>query len=159
MSTPTFPTRVFWTITGLGVSLPWLVGVVLNLLLRAKGNHDLPWALFIEPASILVLMPTYLWFASPYVGLAILAWLFLKAPVLPRFGLAERFLIILGGLLWGTVGAVRTLIELYMTLDPLVLLLLLPALYASDMVVGLLGGAAAAGALAFLQRPWSSPHH
>ena len=134
---------LFWLIIVVGIVLPratWL-GVEANL--DILGAPTLP-APFSSPFGGLVLLsPIALWWVSPYVGLA-LVWrfLFLRPSLLGTL-YWETLIIVLGGLILGSLGTVKYLVGVFSDLalpSFLAMSLGLPLASAMFMAGGMVAG-------------------
>jgi len=148
----------FWFIIAYGLALPWIVGIGVKLYLQIQGKPTWPWSFFFQPHILLISILCTVWFASPYIGLAFLARFILSARSFFRTGYLERLIIILAGLLWGSVGSVKIFLAIFLPFDPLIFFAFsLPALYGDDMLIGLLGGSVVATVMVLLRKPTSPP--
>jgi len=153
-----FENKIFWCITAFGLALPWIIGTGVKLYLEIQGKPTWPWAFFFQPHILIVSLICTVWFATPYIGLALLAWFILSKRSFFRTGYSERLIIILGGFLCGSVAAVKIFLSVFWEFDPIIFLAVsLPASYAAYMLIGLLGGSVVATVMVLLRKPPPPP--
>jgi len=150
--------KIFWSITGFGLALPWIIGTGVKLYLEIQGKPTWPWAFFFQPHILIMSLICTVWFSTPYIGLAFLARFILSRQSFFRTGYLERLIIILGGFLCGSVAAVKIFLEVFIVFDPMIFLAVsLPAFYATYMLIGLLGGSVVATVVVLLRKAPSPP--
>ena len=153
-----FEKKIFWCITAFGLALPWIIGIGVKLYLQIQGKPTWPWAFFFQPHILIMSLICTVWFATPYIGLALLAWFILSRRSFFRTGYLERLIIILGGFLCGSVAAVKIFLSVFWEFDPIIFLAVsLPASYATYMLIGLLGGSVVATVMVLLRKPPPPP--
>jgi hypothetical protein len=153
-----FEKKIFWCITAFGLALPWIIGTGVKLYLEIQSKPTWPWAFFFQPHIFIMSLICTVWFATPYIGLALLAWFILSRRSFFRTGYLERLIIILGGFLCGSVAAVKIFLSVFWEFDPIIFLAVsLPASYATYMLIGLLGGSVVATVMVLLRKPPSPP--
>lgn len=154
-----FEKKIFWSIIGFGLALPWIIGTGVKLYLQIQGKPTWPWAFFFQPHILIMSLICTVWFATPYIGLAFLARFILSRQSFFRTGYSERLIIILGGFLCGSVAAVKIFLEVFIVFDPMIFLAVsLPASYATYMLIGLLGGSLVTTAMVLLRKPTTLPN-
>jgi hypothetical protein len=145
--------RIFWFMIAVGMILPWCVGIWVKLYLQAAGKPTVPWSYFLSPGSILLEIPLTIWFASPFIALAFLSRYVLSTPSFPYVLYWERLLMLVCGVIWGSVGMVKTFLEVFWEFDLLYFILVpLPAFYVDDILIGLFGGCAIAAISVLLRK-------
>lgn len=135
---------IFWSITALGMALPWAVGAGVKLYLDAQGLPTWPWSFFLNPARFVLELTLTLFFASPFIALAFFAR-YLLSVALWRTRFWERLAVIVCALVGGVIGTVRTFLWVFMQFNPMNLFAPIPLLYLDDMLRGLVVGCVIAG--------------
>jgi len=127
-------------VVSVGALLPWATGAGVKLYLQAHGKPTLPWSSFVAPTDLLLEIPLTLWFASPYLVLALVARALFRGksvPFLKTTSSGGRRAVVLLSLGLGSVGTVATFKSIFWEFDPLYLVTPIPvALPAVGIVVG-----------------------
>lgn len=64
---------IFWTIIVVGVLVPWLTGIGVKLRLDAIGQPTVDWSYFLNPLSVVFLIPIAIYWAAPFIAMAMVA--------------------------------------------------------------------------------------
>jgi len=127
-------------VVSVGALLPWATGAGVKLYLQAHGKPTLPWSSFVAPTDLLLEIPLTLWFASPYLVLAVVARAVFRGnsvPFLKTTSSGERRALVLLSLGLGSVCTVATFKSIFWEFDPLYFVTPIPvALPAVGIVVG-----------------------
>ncbi len=96
----------------MGVVSPWAIGLAVKLQLQARGVATLSWAYFLGPQALPEELWAAMWFALPFVGLALLGRAALRGHLrlLRNTTPGERRLVIGAGLLAGLAGVAHVLV-------------------------------------------------
>jgi len=148
-------------ILGVGALLPWATGAGVKLYLQAHGKPTLPWSSFLTPTDLLLEIPLTLWFASPYLVLAVVARAVFRGhrvPFVKTIGSGERRALVLLSLGLGSVCTVATFKGIFWEFDPLYFVTPIPvALPAVGIVLGWAVGLVAVVVTAHVRRRSHAP--
>lgn len=145
MGRPRLESLVVGPVLGLGLLLPWLVGIGMKLYLDARGEPTWDWLYFLHPGRLALELWATLWLAAPSLVLALVARLLFRdrLPGATLLSPAEKAAAILVAAAWGAAGSLPVLIALFRDFHPVSFLVPFfhTLLYLDDYLLGLAAGA------------------
>lgn len=128
----------------IGVTLPWLIGSGIKVYFDIHSKPTWEWIYFLHPGRLLIMIWATIWLGAPSLLLAYVTRL-LMANKLPKANLLlvwEKYLIIITSALWGLIGSIPILFDMFWDFDPVSLLVpfFWTLMYIDDYLVGMIVG-------------------
>lgn len=145
---------IFWLIAVPGLVLPWVIAAGVKVYLQAQGRPTVPWEYFVDPRSLLFLIPLTIFWATPHIALGLAATSILQGRItfLHWATPLERVFILSTAFVCGTVGLVVVFISVFWEFNPLFFFVPLPVFYGLFMALGYLIGCVIAKVSAGIRR-------
>ncbi|MEP1469825.1 MAG: hypothetical protein ABJK25_02530 [Halieaceae bacterium] len=124
-------TKVFWVIIISSMLTPWIVGLAIKMSLMTQGQPTVPLKYFITMA-----LPLSVWWASPFLVLAVVALISLSKPGLTKTSKDSRLTVIFAAHGFGLIGMVVVFREVFIVWDPVWVFLPVQLSYGAAIIVG-----------------------